>query len=189
MSEPASHHTPAEAHRRGRRAGRGALLVLAAALAGCSAYGPGRLAAGDSAEAVVQRMGPPTARHPLPEGGTRLEFARGPFGRDTYMIDVDAAQRVTQVRQVLDEKTFEALPLGLSREEVRERIGTPSNTMRIARQNLDIWSYRYFTNFCQWFQLSMDITSGRLVAKGYGPDPLCDAGGDEPHALLRVPRR
>ena len=162
------------------------LLGLLALLGACSTYGPGKLAAGDSAAAVSERMGPPTARHPLPEGGTRLEYARGPFGKDTYMIDLDASQRVTQVRQVLDEKTFEALPLGLSREEVRARIGTPSNTMRIARQNLDIWSYRYFTNFCQWFQLSMDITTGKLVEKGYGPDPMCDVG-DEPQALMLGP--
>jgi hypothetical protein len=171
-----------------RHRGLRGLLIAAVvcSLAACASYGPGGIAAGESADTVVQRMGPPTARHALPDGGTRLEFARGPFGRDTYMIDVDASQRVTRVRQVLDERTFEALPLGLSREEVRAQIGTPSNTMRIARQNLDIWSYRYFSNFCQWFQVSMDISTGKMVEKGYGPDPMCDFP-DGPQALMLRP--
>jgi hypothetical protein len=33
----------------------------------------------------------PTGEYPLPGGGTRLEFARGAHGKQTYMLDFDAA--------------------------------------------------------------------------------------------------
>lgn len=177
-----------------RRARTGRLLALygaglcALALAGCMSYGPGPLQAGQTADDAIARMGEPTARYPRTEGGTRLEFARGPMGKHTYMVDVDGGGRIASIRQVLDEKTFATLEPGMTREEVLYRIGTPSDRMRIARQNIDVWSYRYFVNFCQWFQVSMDITTGQLRERGYGPDPMCEAGGDEAQVMLG-PRR
>jgi len=164
---------------------RSAGLALAATLlTGCMAYGPGPLQPGQTRQDVVARMGQPTAERPRPEGGTRLEFARGPMGTSTFMIDVDAAGRIETIQQVLDEKNFMTLKPGMTRDEVLYRIGTLSDRMRIARQNIDVWSYRYFVNFCQWFQVSMDLTTGRLRETGYAPDPMCDAGGDDPQVSI-----
>jgi hypothetical protein len=42
----------------------------------------------------------------MPDGTQRLEFARGPFGRHTYMVDLDAQGRVANVEQVLDARHF-----------------------------------------------------------------------------------
>lgn len=147
----------------------GALLI-----SGCAGYGPGALKPGDTTAQAVTLMGEPTNRYPAPTTGERLEFARGPAGVHTYMVDVDRGGRITAIDQVLDERHFMALTPGMSREQVRYAIGRPASTMRIARQGLDIWNYRYANSFCQWFQVSMDIDTGRLREMGYGPDPVCD---------------
>lgn len=152
-----------------------ALLLAAAVLAGCAGYAPGSLAPGDSEQAVRERMGAPTHTHDRPEGGRRLEYARGPMGRHTYMVDVDAAGRVLQWEQVLTEARFHAVRAGMSRQEVLYRLGRPAHEMRIPRRHERVWSYRYETPFCQWFQVSLDTRTDRVTETGYNVDPLCDA--------------
>ncbi len=67
-------------------------LLLVALLAGCGSYSPQALAPGSSIDATTQAMGRPTAEYPLAPVGKRLEFARGPFGLHTYMLDFDACR-------------------------------------------------------------------------------------------------
>src|SRR5213083_1985964 len=101
-----------------------ATLVL---LAGCAGYGPPpQLAAGSSEGEVVQTMGAPTGRYTLADGQQRLEYARGPYGRHTYMVDLDAQGRVAKVEQVLDARHFAQLAPGQSRDDVLRTIGRPS---------------------------------------------------------------
>lgn len=159
-------------------------LVSSLALAACAAYGPGALGPGQTEADAVGRMGEPTGRYVLDDGSTRLEFARGPYGRHTYMVDVDPDGRILAVRQVLGERSFLTIAPGLGRAELLRRIGRPAQTMRIARQNLDIYSYRYPTNECQWFQVSIDLGSDAVRDTGYGIDPLCDVG-DTPSGAAR----
>ncbi|AKJ28259.1 lipoprotein [Caldimonas brevitalea] len=155
---------------------RAAWVLSVATLAGCAtSYGPGDLKPGTPAAEVIARMGPPTGEYRQPDGPRRLEFARGPFGRHTYMVDLDAQDRVSRWQQVLDERTFNALPVGISRQEVLYRLGRPSHEMVIPRRNERIWSYRYEAVFCQWFQVSLDRTSDKVTETGYNVDPMCDA--------------
>ncbi len=112
-------------------------------LAGCAGYAPTGVTSGQSAEDVARLMGPPTGRYPLASGGQRLEYARGPYGKHTYMIDVDPAGRVTGWDQVLTELNFNSLPAGMTRDEVLVRIGRPSERYYIGWQERDIWAYRY----------------------------------------------
>ena len=86
-----------------RRLGWVAAAVLGAALlASCaSSSTPQDLPLGSTEAQVIARMGPPTGRYTLENGGTRLEFARGPQGRATYMVDFDAAGGSTVWDQVL----------------------------------------------------------------------------------------
>ena len=79
-----------------------ATLVLTLALSACAGYSPRGMQVGDSADDVLRTMGQPTSRYQLPQGGTRLEFARGPYGKHTYMIDVDAQGRVTAATLLSD---------------------------------------------------------------------------------------
>lgn len=164
-----------------RRAVAAVLAGLPLLLAGCAAYAPGALPPGSTAETLRQRMGEPTARHALPEGGSRLEYARGPAGLHTYMIDLDPAGRVLGWRQVLDEAGFAAVRPGLSRDELRRLLGTPTQEQVFARLDQRVWSYRWASWDCTWFQVTLGLASDRVSGTGSGPDPRCEAPDDHPH--------
>ena len=143
------------------------------ALGGCAAYSPRNLAPGAEIAEILARMGPATARYPLEGGVVRLEFARGPMGLHTYMLDVDGAGRLLRSEQVLTEAHFLELRLGMTAEEVRRRIGTPSSERYLPRQRHRLWSYRYETPFCIWFQVSLN-EAGQVAELGHNADPRCD---------------
>ena len=130
------------------------------------------------ASEVLKAWGRPTATYPLQPAGQRLEYASGPFGRTTWMVDVDAAGRVAQVRQVLTEAEFFKLQSAqaLTRDEALRWIGTPAER-RGARGGGETWSWRYPTNDCLWFQMSLDA-QGLVQGSGFFVDPVCDAPAD-----------
>lgn len=154
-------------------------LVAAAALTACTSYAPVGVAPGHSADKVARALGPPTGRYALPGGRSRLEYARGPYGKHTWMIDLDAADRVRSVEQVLTEPKFATLAPGMTREQVLTALGRPSDR-RGAFRGAELWAYRYESPFCQWFVVTMN-PDGRVRDTGYVPDPLCDGDrGDFP---------
>ncbi len=161
------------------------LSVLAAttALAGCAGVGLGPVVPGQSSDPIIRRMGAPTARYALPDGGSRLEFARGPFGKQTYMVDVDRAGLVLRTSQVLVERNFDAIKPGMSANDLLVALGTPSHRRHGGWQGGEVWSYRYEAVFCQWFQVSMVNAAVRDAS--YGPDPLCEIDRD-PVASLQL---
>ena len=127
---------------------------------------------------VLKAWGPPTASYALQPAGQRLEYASGPFGRVTWMVDVDTAGRVTQARQVLNEAEFFKLQSAqlVTRDELLRWIGTPGER-RGARGGGETWSWRYATNDCLWFQVSLDA-QGVVQGSGFFVDPVCDARSD-----------
>jgi len=153
------------------------LSALAAALlaAGCSAFRyPTPLPAGTSPDEVRARFGPPTGAYALPGGGQRLEYARGPLGRQTWMYDFDADAHLLGVAQVLTEKRFNEIRLGMTRDELRAALGPPSESGVVGFSHQVVWSYRYDGPFCQWFRVGIDA-QGLVEDTGYYIDPACDA--------------
>ncbi|UUX94658.1 hypothetical protein [Aquabacterium sp. J223] len=148
------------------------LLAAAAVLAGCAGYPDRSIQPGISAEQVIARMGPPAARHPAPDGGTRLEYSHPPFGKQSFMVDLDAQGRVTRVEQVLDERQFMRIEPGMTVQQVQALIGRPSERRRGGWQPDEVWSWRHVSPFCTWFQASVD-TQGTVTSTGMGPDPMC----------------
>jgi hypothetical protein len=149
-----------------------AATLSSMALAGCAGYSPSEVRPGQTAEDVQRSMGEPTGRHAMPDGGERLEYARGPLGMYTFMVDLDASGRVTGWAQVHEEKSFNQLKNGMTAEEVLRMIGHPWATLRVGRQNVTVWSYRYRNPICNWFQVSIG-DNGEVVQTGYGMDPMC----------------
>lgn len=145
------------------------------ALAACStAYSPKGIPAGSTEAEVIQAMGQPTGRSALPDGGKRLEFARGPFGKETYMLDFDAQGRMLRWEQVLNEANFSKIKPGMDKTEVLAAIGRPSDISGYGlHEKRQAWSYRYDTPFCIWFQIGMTM-QGKVVDTAYGPDPMCE---------------
>lgn len=128
---------------------------------------------------VLRQWGTPSARYTLTAGGQRLEYASGPFGRTTWMVDVDAAGRVVASRQVLNESEFlrvQSAPT-LTRDELLRMLGTPGERRGGGWQGGVVWSWRYPTNDCLWFQASV-ADDGKVTGTAYGPDPLCEGAAD-----------
>jgi hypothetical protein len=158
----------------------GAAALLAACAAG--SYGPGSLAAGQTEADARARLGEPTVRTALPDGGARLDFARGPYGRHTWRVEVGAGGSIRSVSQLLTETNFGAVRPGWSRQQVQDRLGPPSETRTGWRGLGDVASYRYeWLSLCRWFQVW--YVDDRVREAGYAPDPECDErrklrGGD-----------
>jgi hypothetical protein len=146
-----------------------------AVLTACATPPP---APGTARQDVLQARGQPTARYALPEGAERLEYATGPFGRTTWMIDLDATGRVQHARQVLNEAEFLQVQIRagsgeMTREELLRWIGTPGERRSGGWAGGEVWSWRYPTNDCLWFQASV-ATNGRVTSAAFGTDPVCD---------------
>jgi len=150
-----------------------ALLLTLGALAACASYGPGDLGPGRSEAEVREKMGEPTGRYPLPDGGSKIEYARGPAGGHTYMVDVDAAGRVRGVEQVLTERNFNAVQIGTPRDDVRRRLGRPSESRVGWRGVGEVWSYRFeWITHCRWFQVW--FVDGTVREANFATDPMCE---------------
>ena len=155
-------------------------LLLALAVAGCASYKPQDIRAGQSQAELQQLMGQPTGRYPGPNGQSRLEFATGPYGRTTWMVDLDTGGRVVAARQVLNEAhfaAFQAIAPGMTRDELLRTLGRPGERRHGGWQGGQVWSWRYPTNDCLWFEISL-ATDGRVTGAGYAVDPRCDAPPD-----------
>ena len=151
-------------------------LLLAAMLTACAGYGPGTVGVGNTEAEVVQVMGQPTGRYAMPGGTQRLEFARGPYGRHTYMVDLDAQGRVANIEQVLDARHFALVMPGQTRDEVLRTLGRPGERVGMMRDG-QIWSWRYANYDCLWWQAQFDA-QGIVTAAGYSPERGCGAPND-----------
>ncbi len=152
-------------------------LSAAILLGACAPVPP---APGTSASDVQAAWGRPTASYALPDGKSRLEYATGPFGRTTWMVDLDAGGRVVASRQVLGEAEFLQVQTAgaISRDELLRWLGTPGERKHGgALVGGELWSWRYPTNDCLWFQVSLSA-AGVVTGSGYGIDPRCDAPSD-----------
>ena len=151
------------------------LWLCALLLAGCAGPGITPLPAGADEAALRQRWGEPSARYSLP-AGSRLEYATGPYGLTTWMVDLDAAGRVLGAQQVLTDRHLQAvqgrLP-GMTRDELLRVLGRPGERRGGGWQGGEVWSWRYFNPFCLWFQVSIG-DDGRVRDGAFGPDPRCD---------------
>lgn len=141
-------------------------------LAGC-AYPVSGMPVGGTADELTQRAGPPTGRYQR-DGQTRWEYATGPMGKHTWMVDLDATGKVQQVRQVLTEAEFAKVQPGQRSDDLLWMLGRPSETQAIMR-GATLWEYRYFVNACFWFVVTVE-PDGTVRDSGYTPDPRCEAG-------------
>ena len=153
-------------------ASRVSSAISVALVSACAGYGPGDLRPGQSETEVLARMGAPTGRHALADGGARVEYARGPMGKHTYMIDVDSGGRVRGWQQVLTEANFESVAITAPQADVRRQLGRPSEARVGWRGVGDVWSYRYESLFCRWFQVW--LVEGRVREASFASDPMCE---------------
>ena len=150
-------------------------LAVLLTLAGCSLPQPQRLQTGQTEAEVVATMGAPTGRYPLAGGAQRLEFARGPAGRVTWMVDLDTAGRLTQAEQVLDAAHFAQVSDGMPSADLLRLLGRPAARQREYMQR-ETWSWRYQTNDCLWARVTLGADGRVQGGAAMMSDPACDAG-------------
>jgi hypothetical protein len=161
-----------------RRLRAGLTLGILVLLGACAMMSPPQ--PGQPRDAVLQAWGAPTGRYMLPEGGERLEYATGPFGRVTWMVDLDRTGRVVAATQVLNEMHFLDLMArapGMTREQVLFEMGRPGETQAVGWRGDILWSWRYPTNDCLLFQVQF-TRDGKATSAGYNRDPSCDPPSD-----------
>ena len=151
----------------------GLLMLL---LGGCAGPQAQLVRAGQSEAQVLSAMGPATNRYPLAGGAQRLEFARGPAGRTTWMVDLDAGGQVLQIEQVLDGRHFAQVQDGMPRDALLRLLGRPAAQQR-EYQNRETWSWRYETNDCLWLRVTLSADGRVLGGAAHMTDPACDVGG------------
>jgi hypothetical protein len=153
------------------------LAMLAAVLCGCASLVPAAAPLGTPIGQVRQAFTAPTGEYALPGGGTRLEFAQGSFGKQTWMMDFDAKGSLVAKEQVLDESHFARITPGMAACDVRMQLGRPAHVFGVPRQHLQVWNYRFFGGDCIWFQISVS-DAGRVTEASMGTDPACDGPND-----------
>ena len=122
------------------------MLALAVALLSACAvtpFGGFDIAPGTPREAVVARMGAPYRVVRLADG-ERLQYSMQPVGRQAWMVDLDAAGKVVQARQVLTEANFHRIEPGKwTREDVEREFGRPAWIDGVASWNGPVMTYRW----------------------------------------------
>ncbi len=151
---------------------RPAMCAVAVLLSGCAYFNPAALKPGATLAEIQERLGPPTGSYPLPGGGQRVEYARGPMGKETWMLELDPRGSLLSAEQVLTEAHFNTIRAGTPRDALRFELGRPSHEWNLSFQKQTVWSYRYENVFCTWFQVGIDA-GGKVVDTGYYPDPMC----------------
>ena len=119
-------------------------IVLACAVAGCAGYSGAGLQPGSSTESDVRSvMGAPALEMRDPDGSRSLYFPRGPLGRHTYVAEMGANGVLRDVRNVLDDDTFNRIRPGLTADEVLRMIGPPREKAYFSNLGQTAWDYKY----------------------------------------------
>ncbi|RCS56992.1 hypothetical protein [Parvibium lacunae] len=128
---------------------RGAVFVAMATLL-LTACVSAPIVPGSGAEAVRSQFGQPTQRHVLPSSTgavERWEYAYGPFGLETWMIDLDRDQRVVKIEQVLQPAVFarlqQAISTGFDQRQLAQMLGKPAMITQYASWTGPVWVYRF----------------------------------------------
>lgn len=149
----------------------GAMLAV---LGGCGTFAPGGLPPGTPIAKARSAPFGPTGEYALPNGGTRLEFAQGSFGKQTYMLDFDRNGLLVSSQQVLTESNLATIAPGMSADEVLMRFGRPVQVFNVRYPAAQVWNYRFDGGDCIWYQVSIFHADHRVAQAGIGTDPACD---------------
>ncbi|WP_370690373.1 hypothetical protein [Hydrogenophaga sp.] len=152
--------------------------ALALVLAACGSM-PETVSPGTSRAEIEQRLGRPTAVHPLPDG-TRLQYSRQPSGQQVFNLDLDAQGRLARVDQVLDIEWLQRIQVDRwTREDVLRQFGQPAVVERVARFEGGVWTYRYLEPFslARLAHIYIDA-QGTVRRVVYTDEPLLDDVGN-----------
>jgi hypothetical protein len=149
--------------------------LCAALIAACAITPP--VQPGQTEAEVRAAFGTPTGSYALPAGGQRLEYSRQPYGRVTYMVDMDPSGHVIAVNQVMQARYFAQVTDGMPRDDLLRLLGRPAERAG-EWQNRETWSWRYPTNDCLWFRVTLSAEQRVIHGGSHMIDPACDTPSD-----------
>ncbi|MFT3812860.1 MAG: hypothetical protein QM740_05720 [Acidovorax sp.] len=124
-----------------------AAAALALLLAACAS--PQYEQPGATRADVVARLGAPTLRMPLADGGEQLLYSGQPMGLTVYLLSFDASGRLVRKEQTLTQEQLQAIPTDgrWTADDVRRRFGPPARIDQVASFDGDVWNYRFQGDF------------------------------------------
>lgn len=127
---------------------------------------------------VIAKFGAPADERRLPDGSRVLDFPREPEGMENWRVTLAPDGTVRSVEQLVDEPTFARILPGLSRSEVLQMLGRPSEEKHFPNLGEDVLSWRYleFGNRRMFFNANFG-PDGRLKYTSRTPDPAQEAAG------------
>ena len=143
------------------------LAAAALLMAGCAFT---RVQPGMSRSEVVASYGRPTRVVPV-ASGTRLQYSRQPAGQSVVMVDLDTADKVVAVREVMTLREFSRIEPGKwTREDVEREFGPPARVDRVASWPGDVMNYRWRDSLQDmYFWVYLDANN-RVQRTGQGMD-------------------
>ena len=142
--------------------------VLAALRPACDGINLGKLKPGISTVHDVRAsMGPPSMEWCDADGSMTWEYPRMPQGLVNYMLDFAPDKRLREVRQVLSEANFARIVPGMTRDDVRRRLGRSVREQHFALKKEYAWEWRTKSEsgYDYFFDVYFD-ESGRVTRTG-----------------------
>lgn len=131
------------------------IVTVALALSACATSNS--VQPGMSRDDVITRMGQPSRVLPLEAGSTRLQYSRQPAGQQVFNVDLDAAGRVVQVRQMLVANEFQRIAINQwTRNDVERAFGPPASVDHAAHWPGDIMAYRWYAGQDMFYWIYLD---------------------------------
>ena len=120
-------------------------LMGAMSIGACDWIAQGELRPGESTGDDVRRlMGKPGMVWEEPDGSQVLEFARGPEGHQTFMVEIGPDGRFRGMKNVLTSEFLARVRPGVTRDEARRILGQPTEVTRFPlKPDQEVWTWRY----------------------------------------------
>ena len=151
----------------------GILTAALVHLGGCDWFAQKQLQPGVSTrEDVVRLMGKPQMVWEEEDGRLLMEYKRAPAGHETWMVELGSDGRYRGMRNLLTEENFARVRSGMSRDEVRRLLGSPTEQLTFERKQEIVWSWRFMAdqNRSTLFNVHFDL-GGRVRSTSRAPDP------------------
>jgi hypothetical protein len=121
-------------------------------LLGCAGYGPNDQMIGSTRDVVIKILGKPSGELTTFDSRVMM-YPRGPYGKHTYFVYIDQNGQMTGWNQVLNEKNFDLIKPGMTKDEVISIVGESKVNEGIAFGRGYVWSWRYVNFHCSWFRV------------------------------------
>ncbi len=163
-----------------RHLGHGIAVLATATLTACAGYSGAGLKPGIATIADVEAtMGQPAMAWKNRQGQiSQLAYPRGPAGYVSFMAYFDKQGKLEKIEQVLDERHFYLVKIGMTQDEVLRILGPyRDSNVFTARDELD-WNYGYCSQNLQRMAYSVmfDTKTGLVTGGQTNPDPLFPGG-------------